>query len=245
MNHLLSLFGNGNGKEQKTIEKPILNISGGNSSKDGMVFGFSLLKGKRPNMEDFHYAKFLTDERVVGIIGAFGIFDGHGGACAADYAKDNLMKNMVQHPLFSSDTDTAIGEAYVETDDKYLAMTRPVREDQESFTTIPEAGSTAVTAIVKEGWLHVANVGDSKCVLCREGKAIQMSHDHKADDPNERQRIENAGGIVIWAGTWRVGGVLAVTRAIGDRPLKKICYFRAVYKIVINSTDRRIYYSSQ
>lgn len=25
----------------------------------------------------------------------------------------------------------------------------------------------------------------------------------------------------MWAGTWRVGGVLAVSRAFGDRPLKK------------------------
>lgn len=26
---------------------------------------------------------------------------------------------------------------------------------------------------------------------------------------------------MIWAGTWRVGGVLAVSRAFGDRPLKR------------------------
>lgn len=26
---------------------------------------------------------------------------------------------------------------------------------------------------------------------------------------------------MVWAGTWRVGGVLAVSRALGDKPLKK------------------------
>lgn len=26
---------------------------------------------------------------------------------------------------------------------------------------------------------------------------------------------------MVWAGTWRVGGVLAVSRAFGDRPLKR------------------------
>ena len=48
-----------------------------------------------------------------------------------------------------------------------------------------------------------------------------MSIDHKPNRPEERERIENAGGVVVWAGTWRVGGVLAVSRAFGDRPLKK------------------------
>ncbi len=33
--------------------------------------------------------------------------------------------------------------------------------------------------------------------------------------------MEAAGGIVVWAGTWRVAGVLAVSRAFGDRPLKR------------------------
>ncbi len=36
-----------------------------------------------------------------------------------------------------------------------------------------------------------------------------MSEDHKPNRADERQRIESAGGIVVWAGTWRVGGVLA------------------------------------
>ena len=45
--------------------------------------------------------------------------------------------------------------------------------------------------------------------------------DHKPNLESERRRIEGEGGVVIWAGTWRVGGVLAVSRAFGDRPLKR------------------------
>ena len=40
-----------------------------------------------------------------------------------------------------------------------------------------------------------------------------MSDDHKPNRPDERQRIESAGGVVVWAGTWRVGGVLAGARS--------------------------------
>jgi serine/threonine protein phosphatase PrpC len=48
-----------------------------------------------------------------------------------------------------------------------------------------------------------------------------MSVDHKPNMREERLRIERAGGMVAWAGTWRVAGVLAVSRAFGDRPLKR------------------------
>lgn len=50
---------------------------------------------------------------------------------------------------------------------------------------------------------------------------MAMSIDHKPNREDERQRIEEAGGAVVWAGTWRVGGVLAVSRAFGDRLLKR------------------------
>ncbi|KAL0369296.1 UNVERIFIED_CONTAM: putative protein phosphatase 2C 11 [Sesamum calycinum] len=50
--------------------------------------------------------------------------------------------------------------------------------------------------------------------------AIPLSIDHKPDRSDERERIEQAGGFVVWAGTWRVGGVLAVSRAFGDKLLR-------------------------
>ncbi|MCO5604079.1 hypothetical protein L7F22_058236 [Adiantum nelumboides] len=62
----------------------------------------------------------------------------------------------------------------------------------------------------------LANCGDSRAVLSKGGKAIPLSHDHKAERGDETNRIEAAGGRVIaWKG-YRVGGMLAVSRAIGD-----------------------------
>ena len=35
------------------------------------------------------------------------------------------------------------------------------------------------------------------------GAAIAVSRDHKPDQTDERQRIEDAGGFVMWAGMYR------------------------------------------
>ena len=44
---------------------------------------------------------------------------------------------------------------------------------------------------------------------------------HKPQTEAEKKRIEEAGGVVVWYGAWRVNGVLSVARAIGDRKLKE------------------------
>jgi protein phosphatase PTC1 len=67
--------------------------------------------------------------------------------------------------------------------------------------------------------LYTANVGDARIVLCRNGKALRLSYDHKGSDENEGKRISNAGGLIL---NNRVNGVLAVTRALGDAYLKDL-----------------------
>lgn len=46
---------------------------------------------------------------------------------------------------------------------------------------------------------------------------MELSVDHKPDDPIEKERIEKAGGYVQ---TGRVNGNLAVSRALGDLEYK-------------------------
>ena len=47
-----------------------------------------------------------------------------------------------------------------------------------------------------------------------------MSYDHKPCQLKEKKRIQEAGGFVAMNGVWRVMGVLATSRALGDYPLK-------------------------
>lgn len=173
-------------------------------------FGYSLMQGKRGNMEDFLHAQFKRCANGE-VFGFFGVFDGHGGPAAAEFVKRNLFVKLEQQAMFPAQMEDAIIKAFEETDIAYLNHHTPSRDD----------GCTGVTAIVSGKTLWVAHVGDSRAVLGRGGKAYPLSEDHKPNSETERTRIENDGGVVIWAGTWRVGGVLAVSRAFGDRPLKK------------------------
>jgi hypothetical protein len=52
--------------------------------------------------------------------------------------------------------------------------------------------------------------------------AVPLTEDHKPDRSDERDRVESRGGTVVWAGTWRVGGVLAVSRSFGNRMMKHL-----------------------
>ncbi|KAH7445215.1 hypothetical protein KP509_02G112900 [Ceratopteris richardii] len=185
--------------------------SGWGQSHDGKCsFGYSSLRGKRASMEDFYEARFTQVEGSM--VGLFGVYDGHGGSRAADYVRKHLLENLLNHPQFVTDTKTAIIETYQQTDSEFLKA---------EYTHQRDAGTTASTAVVVGDRLLVANVGDSRAVICRAGKAEALSTDHKPNRRDERLRIEKAGGVVMWAGTWRVGGVLAVSRAFGDRQWKK------------------------
>ena len=67
-------------------------------------------------------------------------------------------------------------------------------------------GSTAIILALSSSEVIVANLGDSRAVL---GVVVQgnlgatvvdpvaLSRDHKPDDPDELQRIEDAGGLVL------------------------------------------------
>ncbi|KAJ6478146.1 phosphatase 2C-like domain-containing protein, partial [Mycena vitilis] len=66
--------------------------------------------------------------------------------------------------------------------------------------------------------LYSANAGDALGVLCRAGKAVRLTYDHKGSDKQEAKRITDAGGFVV---SGRVDGVLAVTRSLGDSSMKE------------------------
>lgn len=166
-------------------------------------FGEISVQGRRREMEDAH----VIFPRFRGIESEFfaGVYDGHGGSMTADFLAANLHQNLEQS-LKTLDPQEAIREAFLQSD-------RQVKDIR------IWDGATVVVAYINNGTLYVGNVGDARAVLGRGGEGLRLSHDHKADDPDEIKRVEELGGYVTSAsetGVARVNGRLAIARAIGD-----------------------------
>ena len=102
------------------------------------------------------------------------------------------------------------------------------------------SGTTVACALFKFDRVHIANVGDSKIVLATRNPnygyfnepeilARELSKTHRPDDVEEKQRIENLGGIVyvkdsgvariFWQGTTLTSKALPrpnLSRSLGD-----------------------------
>ncbi|XP_077243991.1 protein phosphatase 2C family protein isoform X3 [Tasmannia lanceolata] len=171
-------------------------------------------KGSRHNMEDAWVVLPDASFEFPGKLRCahFAIYDGHGGRLAAEYARDHLHANVLSAGL----------PRFRRTDENLI---------QQSSSGGWQDGATAVCVWILGQTVLVANIGDAKAVLARSSiadgfvtscplKAIVMTREHKAIYPQERARIQKAGGSIGSNG--RLQGRLEVSRAFGDRQFKKV-----------------------
>ncbi|GFY46609.1 protein phosphatase 1L [Trichonephila inaurata madagascariensis] len=177
------------------------------------------IKGRRPKMED----RFSVTKDKESGISLYGIFDGHGGEFAAEFVEKHLFKELLKK-LQTTVQDKSKEENL--TKEFVRLLTNEILDvDMELLVKVKAAknvaGTTALVAIVYKNLLIVANVGDSRGVICdSKGNTVPLSFDHKPDQLKERRRIRDAGGFIAYNGVWRVAGILATSRALGDFPLK-------------------------
>ncbi|KAF0913459.1 hypothetical protein E2562_022351 [Oryza meyeriana var. granulata] len=173
----------------------------------------------------------------------YGVFDGHGCSHVADACRER-MHELVAEEMGAGATAArepaswagAMERSFARMDAEVIAGCRAESGSccRCEAQKCDHVGSTAVVAVVEENRVVVANCGDSRAVLCRDGAPVPLSSDHKPDRPDELERIEEAGGrVIFWEGA-RVLGVLAMSRSIGDAYLKP--YVTAVPEVTV--TDR-------
>lgn len=175
-------------------------------------------QGRRDTMEDTHI--HLDVVSVEGSapyrkVSYYGVYDGHGGKTTADLVKEQLHNAIFASQEFQdgkAEDSLSLGFQQV---DKIVVE----KANTEGWMN----GTTAVVAMILDGTLYVANVGDAEaCLVSVEGDEVKevtnLTYPHKASDSAEKKRIEELGGHVFFG---RVFGALAVARAFGDSRYKQ------------------------
>ncbi|KAK1421345.1 hypothetical protein QVD17_23600 [Tagetes erecta] len=177
-------------------------------NEEGEGYSVYCKRGKRGALEDRYSTVVNRDSKQA----LFGVFDGHGGAKAAEFSAKNLNRNIMLKIANRSCQDEVVEgvrEGYCDTDLDFL------KEDV-------NGGACCVTALIHKGKVIVSNAGDCRAVMSRGGVAEALTVDHRPSRRDEKDRIESMGGYVDCRnGVWRIQGSLAVSRGIGDKHLKK------------------------
>lgn len=199
---------------------------------DRVSWGYTSVIGRRPEMEDAVAVVPGFVSRTCSHVGGctapasrtslelsplhfFGVFDGHGGPEVADFCAERM------HEVIAEELNAEGIEGYEWQKKWKEAFSSGFRRADDQVVSEARAsemvGSTAVVAVISSCQIILSNCGDSRAVLCRRTQTIPLTVDHKPDRADELSRIEGEGGRVInWHGA-RVLGVLAMSRAIGDR----------------------------
>merc|ERR1711920_1065288 len=211
--------------------------------------GAATWQGNKEVQEDRYIFDVELDAPEGQRIAGFIVLDGHSGSLCVDalveWLPRNLQKCLSAKSAFTEEhLRQAVTEACVLTDDEFLTKARE-REVLDGSTMIlcliyPDDARVSLDGSRNTGHcrLLIANLGDSRAVLCRSQNgrlsAVRLSDDHKPGRADERRRIEAKGGVVDIQGVWRVftpspatfGGRslmwgLAVSRAFGDLLMKE------------------------
>lgn len=214
-------------KTKGTLQKRKTSVRDGN-----VLVSTAAVRGDREYMEDTSYVSSCKRFAAV--------YDGHGGSAVSQYLRNQLYAMLapglaeLEQEMHAEKNESTNGTTKSTRRQKITTILRETIQKLDQDVIAKDEwkfqGSTAVGVLMFEDVLYSLNVGDSRAVLCRAGHAVELTRDHKANDPHERRRIESLGGLVRWFGyvdaqgepiepygAYRVNGNLAVARAIGDR----------------------------
>ena len=156
-----------------------------------------------------HDFKVKTGDKEVST-NFYGAYDGHGGDTVSEFLAQSMHGHVAEFGGFIENPLECLKGAF-------KSMDRRVLKEHQAMSHACGSCCTILTIRPETKKLYAAWCGDSRCVLSRNGKSVDLSTDHKPYVPSEVQRIEAAGGHVE---DNRVCGNLAVSRAIGDYMMK-------------------------
>ncbi|KAG7653409.1 PPM-type phosphatase domain [Arabidopsis suecica] len=192
-------------EESVSLEESDVSVSDGNSSVNDITvipskktvketdlrprYGFASVCGRRRDMEDAVaiHPSFVRNQTEFSRTRwhYFGVYDGHGCSHVALRCKERLHE-LVQEEALSDKKEEwkkTMERSFTRMDKEVVRWGETVMSAKcrcELQTPDCDAvGSTAVVSVITPEKIIVANCGDSRAVLCRNGKAVPLSIDHK------------------------------------------------------------------
>ncbi|KAL3463622.1 phosphatase 2C-like domain-containing protein [Aspergillus heterothallicus] len=209
--------------------------------------GSASARGSRPSQQDRHLV--LTPDKLPSGVGKdialFAVFDGQyappslthsnpnslqltqrsGSEIVAEHALQHIPNSLFDSPGFREGDYERAMQSAIDQEDK--ALFKGFHDGEMRFST---AGSTVTLALVDfvKRTLLVGNLGDSHAMLAERdpGSAeitnvTRLTEDHKPDKPDEKERIEDAGGTVHAQKSVARIGALNMSRSLGDLEYKQ------------------------
>lgn len=190
------------------------------TSSPPMQHGFASEQNARwrKYMEDMYTAEHGFASRPGSLYAA--VYDGHGGRTAVEFVTSHLHTQLERELRAAPNAPIAdlMKSAFLKIDKMLLQMGTHNCGTTAAVCLCLRATGTGATGPIT---VHMANTGDSRALLIPEAPhpVVRLSIDHVATDPTEVARVIADGGHVV---NNRVGGTLAVTRALGDHCLKQV-----------------------
>ena len=181
-------------------------------------YAYNTNKGNIRNYNEDTICVEKINSKIEQIFYFFGIFDGHGGKGCSSFLQENL------HTYIQDFSAEGLKEAIIKSENEFLSKYAVDINNNLKDTS----GSCGVMAIIKQNKLIIANIGDSRIILFKNGKLFFQTEDHKPNNEKEKERIKNSGGQVYQSQSlipiyqkinlpWRVlPGRLSVSRTFGD-----------------------------
>ena len=148
-------------------------------------------KGGRPYLEDWYaciHDLYINDDFCATY---YAIFDGHGGEECAEFLRENyhyyLRKELLTEieAMTTDNISDAVNKSFRNACAVTDAKFKDVLKERAN-----KCGATAVIVLILADRLFCANIGDARGVLWRDGKAINLSKDHKVIREDEQARIK-------------------------------------------------------
>ena len=175
--------------------------------------GYSETMGNRQSMEDSLIIQNINGMRILAVI------DGHGGSTASTLTAFELP------PLITEFSVEGVASALNK-------VNRVLRRKR-----VPD-GATIALVVQKESKIIAANIGDSRALIVRsDASVVPLGYDHKPYERSEMERLRDRGAFVMYD---RVGGILAISRALGDFSIIGVTATPCILEYEITEADKYI-----